>query len=187
MIGQAGWRVRPATAADVAQIAQLHWDSWVATYTGVFPQAAFDEYSVQARERTWGDMVQAMAQPQNRQQLLVATRDDAVLGFAAFGPFRPAGGIEPAPADSELWALYLQPALQRSGIGRALWREGCRWLRLNGFDNLRLWVIEGNERAMAFYRAMGAQPASTNEFETHGKRLAEVCFRMALPHETEET
>jgi len=178
------WHVRRATAADVPQIAQLHWDSWVATYTGVFPQATFDEYPVPARERTWAGMVQAMADASARQALLVAARQDRVFGFAAWGPFRAAGGIEPGPTDGELWALYLSPACQRSGIGRALWREGCRWMRSQGFNNVRLWAIEGNEGAMAFYAAMGAQPAGTNEFETHGKRLTERCWRMPLHEET---
>ena len=37
--------MRAATAGEAPAIARIHWDSWVATYTGVFAPQMFDEFA----------------------------------------------------------------------------------------------------------------------------------------------
>ena len=74
-------------------IAQVHWDSWVATYTGVFPQASFDAFPLGTRRETWRRET-AQADPARR--LFVAVQQAEVLGFASLGPYR-AQAHEAAP------------------------------------------------------------------------------------------
>ena len=111
--------------------------------------------------------------------MLVAELGDQIAGFASVGPYR-VQDADPACAaeDGELFAIYLDPTLQRCGIGRALWRASAAWLHAAGFDALRLWCIAGNE-AEAFYRAMGAEQVSAKPFDTHGTPLHENCYRAA--------
>ena len=80
--------------------------------------------------------------------------------------------------DGELFAIYLDPALQRKGIGRALWQASSAWLQSAGFEAFRLWCIDGNA-AEAFYRAMGAQCVAHRNFDAHGGQLGENCYRAA--------
>ena len=171
---------RPADVVHAPAIARIHWDSWVATYGGVFPQQSFDEFPLAQRERLWTHEAGLNADASRRSQLLVALQGERVLGFAHVGPYR----VQPfdtteSGADGELRALYLDPALQRRGIGRLLWSAATRQLQAMNFAALRLWVIDGNHAAEDFYRAMGAVPVGSTSFDAHGKTLREICYRLA--------
>jgi L-amino acid N-acyltransferase YncA len=175
------WRVRDAEEADAAGVARVHWDSWVATYAGVFPQAAFDAFPLPARERLWRETARAaLDEPARRCRLLVAAAaDEALLGFACVGPFRAHGGLQADPQVGELQAIYLRPDAQRRGIGSALWRAGAGWLAQAGFREMRLWVIAANP-AVAFYAARGARKIASTVFDAHGTPLTEDCYSLAL-------
>lgn len=173
-------RIRSATVQDAPAVARIHWDSWIATYGSVFPQSMFDEFPLAQREAIWSQEATRHADPALRRQLLVALRGDRVCGFASVGPYRVQDADDPAAAlDGELFAIYLDPALQRKGIGRALWQASTGWLRSAGFDVLRLWCLEGNE-AEAFYLAMGARLIARRSFDAHGRPLGENCYRASL-------
>ena len=74
--------------------------------------------------------------------VFVAEVDDVVLGFAAILP-RDDG-------DSELDALFVEPAAWRRGIGRALVQRCCQAAAAAGCSFLR---VLGNPHAEAFYRS----------------------------------
>lgn len=184
-------QIRRATVADAPAVAQVHLDSWVATYTGVLPQATFDSLPLVSRVRTWTQAAQAMDEPQRRTQLLLAEDEDgAVLGFVSLGPFRDTGG-EGGAGDAgrtpkllqevgELYAIYLAPTARRRGTGRALFAACAAALRDAGFAEMRLWAIDANPEAIAFYTAMGCTPCDHASFTTHGATLTETCLRLAL-------
>ncbi|MEL6691889.1 MAG: GNAT family N-acetyltransferase [Pseudomonadota bacterium] len=69
---------------------------------------------------------------------VVAERDGIVAGFAAFD-------------DTELTWLYVDPALSRRGVGRALLRHAMS--RSNG--TMQIDLLEGNIPAQALYEAEG--------------------------------
>lgn len=68
------------------------------------------------------------------------------------------------------WVNYLavEPALQRSGVGRALMAEAERILRGAGCPKINLQVRRGNAAAMAFYARLGF---ADDEVVSLGKRL----------------
>lgn len=171
------WAVRPAVSADADAIAQVHWDSWVATYTGVFPQASFDAYPLGTRREVW----RAEAAGITGRRLFVAVQGPEVLGFANQGPYRVQPHEPPGQGagEAELMALYLRPGHQRRGIGRALWAAVCDESRAQGYAALRLWVIQGNP-AERFYAAMGALPVGAHTFDAHGTPVREICCRLEL-------
>ena len=169
--------IRSARVDDAPAIAQVHWNSWVATYSTVFPQKSFDDYSLAKREVLWAREAGLNADVARRSQLLVALQGSAVTGFAHVGPYRVQAADAPdAAEEGELRALYLDPALQRRGIGRALWLASASRLRASGFTAMRLWCIAGNT-AEAFYSAMGAQKVGSASFDAHGVQLHENCYR----------
>ena len=176
-------RIRPATPDDAPALAQLHWDSWVAAYSGIFPPATFDAFPVTARESLWRSTAEVAARaPAQRQQLLVAEGADGkqMLGFACVGPLRANGACQPAPERGEVWALYLRPDALRRGIGSALWCASCTWLREAGFSAVYSWVLAANTGAVAFYRAQGGEQVDARVFDADGVPVDECCFRCAL-------
>ncbi len=73
----------------------------------------------------------------------VVEHDDVVVGFA-FGQLD-------AESGAELNAIHVLPECQGTGAGQALMDAFASW----GVTNAHLHVIEGNERAQAFYRRNG--------------------------------
>lgn len=77
-------------------------------------------------------------------RVLVAEVDGTVAGFAAVQPH--------ANGDLELDGLFVEPALFRRGVGRALIERCAALARDQGGEALH---AIGNERAFAFYEACG--------------------------------
>lgn len=101
-----------------------------------------------------------------------ATLDGQIIGFARFS------GIEP-PAEaalqthgaqgwSELHQLYLDPSVQRQGIGYKLFRMAEERLARAGFDKMLVNVLKGNKRGHDFYRQAGCHPVM--EVVEHNER-----------------
>ena len=78
---------------------------------------------------------------------LVAHDEEGVpIGWASTGPPRD----EDPPTDTELWSLYLASTHHGSGVARQLLEAA-----LPPSAAAHLWVLDGNDRAVAFYRRMG--------------------------------
>ena len=98
--------VRDMTAADLPAVRAIFNDAvdrttaiWSETHRTEAEQAVWFE------EKTAGDW-----------PCLVAAEGDAVLGYAALGPFRPQPGFRHTGEH----AVYVAPAARRRGVGRAL-------------------------------------------------------------------
>lgn len=85
---------------------------------------------------------------------IVAVDDGgAIVGIAAGGPARGAD----VPAAVELFMLYVLEEYYGTGLGRQLADA------VIGGDAACVWVLEGNERAIAFYRKLGFRPDGASE------------------------
>jgi ribosomal protein S18 acetylase RimI-like enzyme len=99
-------RIRAATAADVPAVRAVGVAAWQAAYAEVLPAAEvaggiaefFNDYSLGAAVRSG--------------RMLVAERDGAVVGLLEHD--------RPAPGRAVIWKVYVAPAQQRGGVGRAL-------------------------------------------------------------------
>lgn len=70
------------------------------------------------------------------------------------------------PRNGTIWALFVDPALEGRGIGRALMPPVLEDLRRAGWSNARLGT-EADSRAEAFYRRQGWVPG---EIDADGER-----------------
>lgn len=77
----------------------------------------------------------------------VAETDGRVVGFAALDA-----------GERSVWALFVDPAAEGSGVGSALHARMVGWARSRGLDGLSLTTSPGT-RAEAFYLAKGWQRA----------------------------
>lgn len=169
-MGRQPFALRAASAADAQTLSALSIQVFLDTYAteGVRPdlaQEAFTEYSVEAFARR-------LADPARR--FVLAEIGSGLVGFAetviAEGP-APVGGISGA----RLERLYVQPAAQGSGIGKALIERAER-LAAEGPSRV-LWLIawDRNERALGFYAGLGYRDlgAGTYTFQdmTYGTRV----------------
>ncbi len=71
------------------------------------------------------------------------------LWFYNFSTFRGRHGLY-------LEDLYIEPAYRGHGIGRSLLRHLARRCASEGLARLEWWVLDWNDRAIEFYRSLGA-------------------------------
>jgi len=154
--------VRAAMVADAEAIAGVHVASWRAAYAGLLPAQPLAAVTVERRADVWRDLLSgATGWP----AVLVAEIDGAVAGFAAVDRGREEGAD---PTLGELVALYVDPASWRRGVGGLLHDAALDRLRAEGFTNVMLWVLVGNERARRFYLSGGWSDDDARKSETWG-------------------
>lgn len=165
--------VRPATAADADSIGRIQVETWRTAYEGLMPADALAAASVEARQRLWREGLSRQLPPERR--TFVAELGGQVVGFAAVGECRDGGADE-----GELYAIYLDHVRWGLGIGRALLERGEQSLRESGFARARLWVLDGNERAIRFYEAAGWRPDGRKVDSFQGAEVIELAYSKAL-------
>lgn len=166
--------VRPAAGDDAAALARAHVRAWQGGYAGLMPQEYLDGLDVHARIdgwRTW------LAVPPEASVTLVGTVDDQVVGFTSFGAARDAESGE----DGELYALNVDPAHWRAGVGSALLSAAHTGLAALGHGTATLWVLPGNVRARRVYEHHGWQVEEQQRtVELAGLTVAEVRYARSL-------
>lgn len=132
------WTIRLATAADAEGIARVQVATWRDTYAEL-DNEFWEQFTPQVAATNWRNWMAAGAAP------WVAEAHDEVIGFALVREGKATGAHEPV-RDLEVYALYVQPSAQGSGIGRALLEAA-----LDPASPAQLWVSHANTRAIGFY------------------------------------
>lgn len=149
--------IRLAIPSDVDDIARLHVKAWQSAYRGHMPDAHLDALEPSKRVALWST---AIAQPDT--VVLVAVPQPAIVGFCSLMPSRDA---DSSPAVAEITAIYVDPALVRSGVGSSLIQTALESARRRGFAEVSLWVLTSNLSARAFYEARGFEPDGATKAE----------------------
>ncbi|MEM6664983.1 MAG: GNAT family N-acetyltransferase [Pseudomonadota bacterium] len=139
--------IRPARERDALAISNLQERAWRSAYQGLLPAAALARHAAEHDGRWWQRAVR-------RGGVIVLDFDGFIAGYAVAGPIR----RRILPADGEIFEFYLDPAHQGVGLGTRLFKETRQQLRRHGLKSLAVWALDVNDRAGAFYRAMGGQP-----------------------------
>lgn len=159
------------TEADVAAVSEIRVTGWQAAYAGIVPRSYLDRMTVEADAH---QRRKYFTKPDKSTIDLVAVdAEGAVVGWACLGPSRTAAG--------ELYALYVQPSLIGSGIGRALLQAVHANALTSGFGSVLLWVLTDNTRARRFYERAGyVADGAVQADDYDGVSLTEVRYRIAL-------
>lgn len=124
-------RVRPDDAASLRELRlkalQSDPDAFGSSYEVEMGQPA-DKWVNRAGSASTG----------STQFIAVADEDGRLIGMA--------GGYEPddAPADGELWGMWVAPEWRGRGIGADLVRSVVDWATAAGAERLTLWVVTTN-------------------------------------------
>ena len=84
---------------------------------------------------------------------MVLDFDDSIGGYASYGRNR----VPVLPYQGELFELYLAPEFQGLGFGRRLFKSARQDLAEHGYQNMIVWALADNERALGFYERMGGR------------------------------
>jgi RimJ/RimL family protein N-acetyltransferase len=142
---------------------------FLATHEGSAGEAGRYDIDMLAR-----DLAVAQMDPE-RHALVIRRRDDgAVVGRA--------DTLDRHPRDLVPWigALELHADAQRGGLGREAAEALADWYRSQGEARLRLGVDDGNDRAAAFWEALGYVNVDRRERDSPLGRLGVDVLELAL-------
>ena len=127
------------TAEEIEGKSRVHWQTWREAYDGILP--------VEFQEQMTLDKCRFYSQkyPENT---LIALDAAKVVGFVSYGDFR-----DLDKRAGEIIALYVLKSYYGKGVGRQLMEAA--FAALDGYQEIILWVLEDNKRAIAFYEKMG--------------------------------
>jgi GNAT superfamily N-acetyltransferase len=166
--------IRPAQAADVPGIAEVHVLGWQLGYRGLLPQDVLDALRPAHRVPRWTATIERASWP--HAGTLVADAGTMIVGFADLRPESAAVG--------ELASFYVRPAMWRQGVGSALMAAVLDTFRAARRTAATLWVQDTNERAQRFYRSHGWYPDGTSRPDTVGAmKIHDLRYRRALGSE----
>jgi len=154
---------RFATDDDVDAMAEVHTRSWQAAYTGLLDQAALDALDPADRAAMLRPMVEPAFQQERGVTMIVAEVDGALAGHVV---------VQVHEEHCIMLMLYLDPPHWGTGIGTALHDMAVRVMHRAGRTTGTLRVLEGNDRAIAFYERHG--------WTMTGQRFDDEIFGIAL-------
>ncbi|MGO3362836.1 MAG: GNAT family N-acetyltransferase [Corynebacterium sp.] len=131
--------VRSAVGSDAPGISQVHVTAWKETYGPMLPEGALDDMDEDERAGRWAEIIR------DGKDVLVAEDGSGIVAWASRGE----GRDEAAPVHLELEGIYSLARVHGTGVGQALCDAAI------GDAAAYLWVLEGNDRAEAFYRRNG--------------------------------
>ncbi len=144
--------VRWGRLEDAERIAVVHVAGWQIGYRGQLPDELLDSLTPEQRVPRWTQSLQTSAWPTSG-TLVAESEARVVLGFAHLLATRDTDG-DPERV-CEVAGFYVAPAAWRQGVGRVLMETAVSQMQAAGYLEATLWVLEGNDRAIDFYRAMG--------------------------------
>ncbi len=160
-------RVRRAVPDDAEALTALHIDCWDEAYAGLMPP----EVLAARREDLPAQIARRRASLDRSADTLVADHDGWLVGFVNAGR----GRDEDLDLDLEVKALYVRAAHWGTGVGHRLLTESVGGLACY------LWVLEGNDRAMAFYEEHGFAPDGSALDEPEGRHVRMVRHERTTP------
>lgn len=173
--------VRRPVLADVPALAAINIATWRVAYDGIVPPAYLDRMKPAAYEQQWRARIR---DEQSADDAFLAERGGAVVGYVVAGRYRMQ---QDAPREDtsgwgELYALYVHPASQRSGVGSRLHQEAMAYLSSHPYVQAALWVLEANLAGIAWYEAHGWRTdGATTEWAAAGVMLPEIRMVRRLP------
>jgi hypothetical protein len=148
--------VRRAIVEDAEAIERVRVETWRATYRGLLPDGLIDQLQPNVERRR-----ERLRSPSPSELNFVAEEGADVVGYALAGPERTRDPEYPG----EVYAIYVLPAAQGRGHGRALIRECARELAARGMTALLIWVLRENTIGRGFYDRLGGTPVREKPLE----------------------
>jgi GNAT superfamily N-acetyltransferase len=138
-------RIREATPADFANVAQMHYSVWRRSWTGILAAPVLDLLGPPKR---WVADVYPQSLNRRGWRMWIAESSGQTLGVTIFGP------DSEDPDHLQIDALYIAEASQRHGIGGRLLNKA---LSSNPSGDVILWCAEKNGKARRFYEKKNFQ------------------------------
>jgi GNAT superfamily N-acetyltransferase len=162
--------IRPTTEEDWAPLRDIRLRALADS------PSAFGSTFEGERDRTEAEWRQWAGRGRSgRGVMFVAAVDGRFVGIAGGFP------EEERPDAVHLVSMWVEPESRRDGVGRALIDAVVRWAGDAGASVVNLWVTDGNDQAIALYRACGFVATGEQQPLPSNPALNEEKYRLTLP------
>jgi len=141
-------KIRPASITDAFEIADIHAESWRATYSSVLTMEYLRDKVPRERIEIWKER---LGKPKENQCVFVAESQERVVGFSC------GYSGENVAWGSYLDNLHVRKQFQSQGVGTSLLLAVANWCyERDHSSGLCLLVNQDNIKAQNFYTKLGA-------------------------------
>ncbi|MGD8167883.1 N-acetyltransferase family protein [Herbiconiux sp. P16] len=144
--------IRSAEPGDLDEIVAIFLACWRGSYAAVLPPALVERMTDAQAHDLWSAAFERRA---GRMLVAVPAAGERPLGVSRVSFGGGDGGARDAAAVGVVESLYVSPAAQGAGIGRALLTAAVDALAEAGATTARLWVFAANRPSLDFYRSQG--------------------------------
>ena len=161
-------QIRKARPSDAEAIARVYIDAWQDTYPALLPSRLLLTMTREGQTQRWRNAITIAA----RESVYVAQEESGdIVAMTSFGRSRDSG----FSFDSEIYTLYVDPALTGMGIGRALLQGAFGALSEQKHESCIIWAHAKNP-ARFFYEAVGGKLVAERTTNMMGIPVPEVAF-----------
>jgi aspartate/methionine/tyrosine aminotransferase/GNAT superfamily N-acetyltransferase len=162
--------IRKNEYKDQAQMARIKIDGWITTYDKIVASKYLKTLDYERQTQRY-----ISSFDEYKDLVLVAVRDDEVLGYSCF-QYRDKSG----KYDSELVSLYVKKEEVGRGIGSNLLIETAKELLEHGKSNMIIWCFKENKNAINFYEGLGGVIVEEKDAKIGDKYYKELGFYFDL-------
>ena len=162
--------VRAAEPDDLEQILAIAERGWNTAYGEFLSQETID-----AAMTEWYDPDDVREYIQRSDSAyFVAEADSDIVGYLNGGP------TETNEDTASLWAIYVDPAQWRAGIGTALLTEFEAFCWRNSYIRIRIRVLAENKVGRSFYEKHGYEVVKDRDTTVFGEETRELVYSTTL-------
>jgi GNAT superfamily N-acetyltransferase len=158
---------REANVAECAAVAKVHVRSWHESFAGLVPQSVMERITVEGRTKAFEQRFQT----DSYRMYVAEVVDLGIVGFADCG--EPREKIN--SYEAELYAIFLLPEFQGSGVGRRLFAMCVEAVVKSGKSSMYLYAFE-NSPYRSFYDKMGGVVIEKRQVEIEGTLFNAVVY-----------
>ncbi|MDE5860224.1 MAG: GNAT family N-acetyltransferase [Oscillospiraceae bacterium] len=153
---------------DTFAISNIYEKSWKFAYSGIVPQSYLDSIPT----GRWAESINGAGKYN-----AIIIENGEFIGTSSFCKSR----FSELENLGEIVSLYLLPEYIGRGYGKKLMEYVVGELKNLGYDEVFLWVLEENVRALDFYERFGfVADGGVTDTEIGGKMLREIRYRIRV-------
>lgn len=164
-----GFLIRKALPEDAFDYAVCHVSSWQSAYKNIIPDEYLLNMSAQIEQRAERFKQELIEQ---HSHYYIPVFNDKAIGKLIISKSRD----KDKPDAGEIVAIYLIEAFWGKGYGHEMIDFAIDKLRIMGYCETIIWVLEDNIRARRFYEKCGFVYDGTKKHIEVGKPLVEVRY-----------